>query len=389
MLVDGSSVGAVTSYTFDSVAADHTISATFAIDTFTVTVTPGLHGAITPGTGSVDYGASPTYTITPDTGYHIASLTVDGTPQAVQNSWTFTNVIAAHTIAATFAIDTHTIAVSPGLHGSISPTGPAVVDFGGGVTFIIIPDAGYRVDDVKVDGVSKGAVDHFDFTSVTADHSISATFRQGVPTSLEARQKAFTVTYGRATTLAATLVKSDGTPITGAEVELWASASTRGPWAQVDSTTTSAQPGAEGTCSLRVVPQASRFYMLRYSPPQGSDLAAAASWALRIGVRPVVGKPSRRSTVKAGKTFTVSGTLAPHIAKGSASVRIRVYRQKGKAWKPFSRLTAAIADKGGASKYSGRLKIKRRGTYRFRAEFPAAGGWAKAASRYSGKMRVR
>ncbi len=391
LTVDGASQTLQGSWTFTNVTANHSIAATFAINTFTITVTQGLHGTITPGTGSVDYGASPTYTITPDTGYHIASLTVDGVPQTVASSWTFTNVVAAHTIAATFAIDTFSITVSAGLHGSISPTGPeVVVDFGSGITFIILPDAGYRVDDVKVDGVSQGAVDHFDFTSVTADHSISATFTQGVPTSLEAKQKAFTVTYGRATTLVATLVKSgDGTPITGAQVALWASASTKGPWAQVDSATTSAEPGAEGTCSLRVVPEASMFYMLRYSPPQGSDLAAAPSWVLRIGVRPVVGKPSRPSTVKAGKTFTVSGTLAPHIAKGSASVRIRVYRQKGKTWRPFSRLTAAIADKGGASKYSGRLKIKRRGTYRFRAEFPAASGWAKAASKYSGKMRVR
>ena len=90
VLVDGASVGAVTSYTFNNVTADHTISASFAIDTLHDHRDPGLHGAITPGTGSVDSGSSPTYTITPDTGYHIASLTVDGTPQTVQGSWTFT-----------------------------------------------------------------------------------------------------------------------------------------------------------------------------------------------------------------------------------------------------------------------------------------------------------
>ena len=57
--------------------ADHTISVEFAIDTVAITVTAGAHGSITPGTGEVDYGSSPTYTITPAEGYHIASLTVD------------------------------------------------------------------------------------------------------------------------------------------------------------------------------------------------------------------------------------------------------------------------------------------------------------------------
>ena len=37
VLVDGVSVGAVTSYTFTDVTADHTIAASFAINTYTIT----------------------------------------------------------------------------------------------------------------------------------------------------------------------------------------------------------------------------------------------------------------------------------------------------------------------------------------------------------------
>ena len=39
VLVDGVSVGAVTSYTFTNVTADHTIEASFAINTYTITAT--------------------------------------------------------------------------------------------------------------------------------------------------------------------------------------------------------------------------------------------------------------------------------------------------------------------------------------------------------------
>ena len=45
-------------------------------------------------------------------------------------------------------------------------------------TFTITPDAGYVVDDVKVDGVSVGAVTSRTFANVQADHTISASFKQ-------------------------------------------------------------------------------------------------------------------------------------------------------------------------------------------------------------------
>ena len=48
VLVDGVSVGAVTSYTFTNVTANHTIAASFAINTYTITATAGANGTIEP-----------------------------------------------------------------------------------------------------------------------------------------------------------------------------------------------------------------------------------------------------------------------------------------------------------------------------------------------------
>ena len=67
-------------------------------------MTPGEHGSIPPGTGEVDYGSSPTYTITPDTGYEVADVVVDGDSVGAVTSYRFTNVTAAHTISASFAV---------------------------------------------------------------------------------------------------------------------------------------------------------------------------------------------------------------------------------------------------------------------------------------------
>lgn len=102
VLVDGQSVGPVSSYTFEQVGADHTIVAAFAVDAFTISATAGAHGSILPGTVAVDAGGSQTFTITPDAYYHVADVLVDGQSMGAQDSYTFSNIGADHDITATF-----------------------------------------------------------------------------------------------------------------------------------------------------------------------------------------------------------------------------------------------------------------------------------------------
>jgi hypothetical protein len=70
----------------------------------------------------------------------------------------------------------YTITATTGANGTINPSGAVVVDKGADQGFTITADAGYHVQDVLVDGVSQGAVSAYDFTNVTADHTITATF---------------------------------------------------------------------------------------------------------------------------------------------------------------------------------------------------------------------
>src|SRR5205085_1732125 len=177
VVVDGVSQGAVSTYTFTNVTANHTISATFSLNTYTITVTAGANGSITPATGSVNCGSNATYTITPNACYSIADVIVDGVSQGAVGTYTFTNVTANHTISATFANNaTFTITSGAGANGSISPNGATVVNSGANQSYNITPDACYHVLDVLVDGVSVGAVTTYTFTNVTANHIISATF---------------------------------------------------------------------------------------------------------------------------------------------------------------------------------------------------------------------
>lgn len=78
---------------------------------FTITATAGNGGTIAPtGATKVYKGTSKAFTITPNEGYHVDSLTVDGTAVNVVTEYTFPDVTANHTIAVTFAKDAVTVA---------------------------------------------------------------------------------------------------------------------------------------------------------------------------------------------------------------------------------------------------------------------------------------
>ena len=69
-----------------------------------ITATADEHGKIAPtGDVAVPKGESKTFTITPDSGYHIKDVLVDGKSVGTVGTYTFENVVDNHTIHATFA----------------------------------------------------------------------------------------------------------------------------------------------------------------------------------------------------------------------------------------------------------------------------------------------
>jgi hypothetical protein len=79
-------------------------AATPSATLYTLTAAPATGGTITPsGSTAISQGSSQTYTITPGSGYKIAGVTVDGTAVGAVSTYTFSNVTANHTIAASFA----------------------------------------------------------------------------------------------------------------------------------------------------------------------------------------------------------------------------------------------------------------------------------------------
>ena len=78
-----------------------------------------------------------------------------------------------------------TLVATSGPNGRISPSGSRYMVKGTSVTYAIVPDSGYCVDQVTVDGVAVGAVSSYTFAGVGAGaHTIHVTFKLVAPVNV-------------------------------------------------------------------------------------------------------------------------------------------------------------------------------------------------------------
>jgi hypothetical protein len=134
---DGSTVNPRTD---TNVTADITVTATFAVDTFAVTASAGEHGTIDPsGSVSVNYGSTQSFSINPVADYHALDVLVDGSSVGAVTTYTFTNVMANHTIAATFDVNFWVVTIAANTRIVETTLWSQNVSNGGTATFTIMP----------------------------------------------------------------------------------------------------------------------------------------------------------------------------------------------------------------------------------------------------------
>jgi hypothetical protein len=164
-------------YLFPPVFANHTIKVTFAINTYTIIPTFEGEGNINPNSQqTVNYGSNLRFTFTPNVGNRIIDVLVDGISQGTLNNYSFNNVTENHNIQVIFAINTYTITHSVTGEGSITPSSPYLVNYGDNVTFTIVPNPGYHIAVVLVDGITYGVISSYTFINVIENHTMHATF---------------------------------------------------------------------------------------------------------------------------------------------------------------------------------------------------------------------
>lgn len=159
-------------FTTGAVVDSCVVDATFTPQVFTVTATAGSGGTISPTSIVAKWGTTPAFTVTPDDGYAIDSVTGCG-GTLTSTGYTAGAISADCTINASF-VPVHTVTATAGTGGTIDP-GSATVDDGGTTSFTVTPGDGYQVDTVTGCG---GTLDGTTYTTgvITADCTVTASF---------------------------------------------------------------------------------------------------------------------------------------------------------------------------------------------------------------------
>jgi hypothetical protein len=164
--------------------ANVSVTASFNSNTLTLTATAGSNGTITPsGSKTVQSGASQSYTITPNTGYQIADVKVDGASVGAVSVYTFSAISASHTISATFTAQVITGSYTLNIRkdgtgsGTITHT-PAGLTFSSGtqVTLTASPNASSSF--VGWSGACTGTA-HTCTVTMNSKKTVTATFKIG------------------------------------------------------------------------------------------------------------------------------------------------------------------------------------------------------------------
>ena len=154
--------------------------------TYTVTIADGIeHGSVSVNPTSAAANDTVTVTVTPDTGYELETLTVDGetTKNIAVTGNKFTMPAENVTVTATFkeiqtAPTEYDIAYATAQHGSVD--GVKKSEAAKEITLTVTPDEGYELEALTVDGEKTKNITVTDnkFTMPAENVTVTATFKE-------------------------------------------------------------------------------------------------------------------------------------------------------------------------------------------------------------------
>lgn len=175
-------------YTLIGVKADRTIKAIFS-NAYTISVTAGAGGAVSPGNTTVSYGNSQLFTILPTTGYKFDVLMVNGVPTALTDpvglTYLLTNVTANMAIDVEFAKYPYNINIVSPVSGTgvVNPSGTVYLNSGDTKSVEITPSNGYALGSITFNGTNVTPVNppagKYVYTTppVTTDSTLVVTYK--------------------------------------------------------------------------------------------------------------------------------------------------------------------------------------------------------------------
>jgi hypothetical protein len=211
------------SYTFVNVTDNHTIVASFAIKTYTVTVAASPEdGGDVIGGGEYEHNETVTVTATEKTGYRFVNWTEEGTQVFDEASYTFT-ITDNRNLVANFVEEGKvqlTINVNPVGAGTVTGAGQYSVN--DDVTVTATPNEGYTFLNWTKDGVIQETSTTYDFI-ITEDMVLTANFelKTYTVTVLASPEEGGEVTGGGTGISHGTTITATATPKAGYRFVNW------------------------------------------------------------------------------------------------------------------------------------------------------------------------
>jgi hypothetical protein len=271
----------------------------FSITGWTINASAGANGSIAPsGSVAVADGATPSFTITPNFGFHVQDVLVNGSSVGAVTNFQFPAVHANQTIAASFAINTYTLTLNTVGSGTVAAVPNQVTyNHGTSIQLTATPAVGWNFDFWS--GDTTGSTNPLTFI-ITANKNITANFGQHIYTW----NQTGTGSFGTATNWTPSrtapavndvLIFNNGAVTTATGV----------------TTQTIGQMLISGNTNVTL--QAAATVTVTLGGGSGADLSVAAGSTLQV-----TGANAISFAINSGATGAVSGTLA--LAGGSHRV---------------------------------------------------------------------
>ena len=142
------------------------------------------HGSVTPSDCEVAAGGSVTLTVSPNDGYMVSSVLVNYSEVELSDGkLVLSDIDGNKVVSVTFEeIEyTETVTVSVGDNGTVSPSGDVPVAYGDDLTISIVPDEGYRLSKVTLDGedvTSSVTGQELVLREVKSNHDVTVAFEK-------------------------------------------------------------------------------------------------------------------------------------------------------------------------------------------------------------------
>ena len=166
-------------FKFIDVTENHTLSAEFDVIKYDVTTQIVGAGLIELSTNIVEHGRSVNVQIISAANSEILAVYINNQKQtSIKSNFEIDNIVEDIEIKVVFEIRMYIINVIQSEGGVVTPNGIFEVEHGDSVTFEIIPNNGYKLKEIKINGVVVETVSSYILENVTSRNDVSVKFER-------------------------------------------------------------------------------------------------------------------------------------------------------------------------------------------------------------------